>query len=84
VVGDWVATTMSNNVVTYLVAPIWTLMETRMTEYLSKNIGWKGSGEGVPTSGCGAANSLALSVALYGVDSKIKDIGIVNQKKKLT
>jgi len=83
VAGDWMAATMSNLVVTYLVAPIWSMMEIEMAKYLSRQIGWAREGAMVPTSGAGAANSMALSVAMHHHDPFVRDIGLAHYTKKL-
>jgi len=81
--GDWMASTMCNLVVTYLIAPIWSMMEIKMGDYLSGQIGWAEPGEMVPTSGAGEANSMALAVAMIRVDDTTRDLEIFHISKKL-
>jgi glutamate/tyrosine decarboxylase-like PLP-dependent enzyme len=76
IAADWVASTMQVAVLTYLYAPVFTLMEIEVLQKVREVVGYdSGRGDGMFISDRGQATCMAISLALKNKYPDIKEKG---------
>ena len=89
IVADWLATTMSHPVLTYILSPVLNLREYEIQERFWNLIGYKpNDGDGMVTPGQGIGNSHAIQMALQTKfkEEDVKHKGLITKagKQKIT
>lgn len=81
VIGELISALTNTSMYTYEVAPVATLLEKKMVDYLSHLI-WQEKADGTMTSGGTASNLQALMVARNHAFKDIKKNGVLRLEKK--
>ncbi|CAG7723111.1 unnamed protein product [Allacma fusca] len=77
-IGDWMGTVMSGPVLTYLLAPVYTLMEYEVERKVRELINYPdGKGDGMITPGAGMGNGYVIQMALQRKFLNFKQKGFI-------
>lgn len=79
--GEFVTTTLNNNMLSLEMSPVFSQMEIQVLKNISKMFGYEETGGGVMTSGGSLANLQALAVA-RNHKLKVKEDGLIRLKEQ--
>ena len=83
IVGDWLSTTMSHSVTTYILSPVGTLMEYEVEEKFRNLLGYPANqGDGMVVPGQGSGNSYVIQMALQKKFPQVKHRGVYESNTK--